>query len=353
MSNEFRINMNNNNNINSTRRKSIRLQIELPLEQQTKPDEFNSSIHHNQCCQQADDSQFNTICLQISFDSLNRAKNCCANKQFSSSSSTSSGYSSSASSQINYAWDDGLQAQNLRRNSINILNKLKKPVASQLPPAPLEFLDDENVYDKLNYTAKRRYSLSSSDTSSISSSSSLSASTTKIHNNDYSYYGEEDIYEEISNFCASKNEAFTEYSKSKLDACNYSRLEEFKSATSSQSSIKRINKCNQVVGASQSSGVRASRGYYKREYTVNEIFQNLKSFQEDATKLEAISEKKVGEEPAKPVDVGFLKRIFETKTEMKKEVVVSRPPLPPAQMLKAAQAQHVYVNERISKPVNV
>lgn len=247
----------------NNKRQSIKLKIELPTYSDLDTEEKTPSLDSDD----EQDYQNATIRLEISFDTrqtpkrfkkneFSSARKVCLNNK-KAASLTTSGYSSSNSSVVNYIQDRSFYAE-------------------------------ENIYDKLDY--KRR--------SLASTNSSMSSASSK-----------EDYYEEISNFSQMK-----------------------------------------------SSYENNSAKTYKREYTLNEIFQNLKSFKTEAKQQELLNTTYTDLKP--PKSVNFLKQIFESKSK-KSPVTLSPKAIKQVETTKdntkliKPTIQHVYVNEKILRPINV
>jgi hypothetical protein len=265
-----------------------------------------------------------------------------------------------------------------RRNSMNAFNN--ETMSSKISRASNRY-DTINLYDKLDHastaTTKRRYSLSSDSSSSSSTggtsnatSSSLSSSSSSLasvivaqQQASNSFLDVENIYEDISNFCAKEL-----HDPSMLDKEVYGKLNEFTSAPS-------------VTNTSNGMITRSTRSSFRREYTVNEIFQNLKTFKEQASQFEKLYEHRQPsnnlqqEQPRshKKSSVAALKQIFETSsTSMSASNASILKRIQKVKNLRSfkcdtqsakmspistvnvqASVQHTYVNERISAPVNV
>ena len=250
-----------------------------------------------------------TIRLQISFDASPRVSTTPRRRRPTSpqapstiakrsDSSLTSGYFSSSNDTDDTDLEDqqGFNACSKRRSS---------------------FLHGPSHYDKLDYTAKRRFSVSSAE--SLSSSSSMASASNGTKNEI------ENIYEDISNFCASS-----------------------------------IHNCN--AHASDASFPMTARSALRREYTVNEIFQNLKSFKEQASQCEKLYEESpTVTVPVQTRSVSALKQLFETSSSSSSGASILRR-IQRVKQLKGTRPEpqavvttlpHIYVNERVSKPVNV
>jgi hypothetical protein len=147
----------------------------------------------------------------------------------------------------------------------------------------------------------------------------------------------------------------------------YGKLNEFSSAPP-------------VIHTSNVMTTRSTRNSFRREYTVNEIFQNLKTFKEQASQLEKLyehhqpSSNLPQEQPrSHKKSVAALKQIFETSSTSSSSSNASilkriqkvknlrsfkcdsqsarMSPISTANV--QAPVQHTYVNERISAPVNI
>ena len=185
-----------------------------------------------------------------------------------SSSSSSSGYSSPSKTELTYNLTD-LETSALTR----------QPIGHSA----------EVIYDKLNYISKGR----STPVVDLSRRKSVVMTTgTYEAISDFSQLNEKTapIYEEISHFDQSR--ARDQLLTAAKETTCYEQLSSMKESTVK---IKH-------------------RSIYKREYTLNEIFQNIKSFKRQAKEQEMIQ--------------------------------VRRPPPPPF-------TDHIYVNQHISDSVNV
>lgn len=164
----------------------------------------------------------------------------------------------------------------------------------------------ENIYDKLTYTNLKNKSHQDSMAYSISCNNQTN------------------VYEDIKNFC-SKSSTYSSSSSSSSE--DYENLDNYLSSNSScysarSSHIKRLNTSSTYSPASTATrGTKryASTTVYKREYTLNEIFQNVKKFKEQAKELETTpSDKedtlKSQEEDGSKSSVKLLKQMFEMKT---------------------------------------
>ena len=198
-----------------------------------------------------------------------------------------------------------------------------------------QYVSEENIYDKPSYNSstqpckcKSTASLINSSFNTTSSGSSSAASITNTR------YDPQVLYEEIYNFGQPKFVANTyenEMVKPKLP----------------QTLHQHTNNNNK----------------YKREYTVNEIFQNLKKFKEEAIQQEKINTAYScvhDTEPAtttidkqnQPKSVSFLKQIFETKLT-KKTITKSNECLNKQQQQQQQQhetknSNHLYVNDKLN-----
>lgn len=273
----------------SNRRQSIKLEIDLPMNLTCDNNNSNSSTYSYNNYEQHDSTNNLTICLKISID--NHADNRRANNRttrtphfpmhdkVSSLASSSSGYSSSMStSSSSQCLDDNI---NFPLNySIN-----RTPVQNPL-------FCNENIYDRLSYSNKRRCSIASSNSSNATDSAPVS---------------ECDIYEEITNL-----------------------------------TTKHVY-CNEPIQAVQPINRNVVK---RREYTVNEIFQNVNSFKEEANKQEV---NQIGQ--AKSVNI--LKQLFEVNKKSKLSPMVRKVASPKPALRQHNHEQHVYVNEKISSGVIV
>lgn len=424
------------NNKMSTRRnvkqpQSIRLQIEVPIQMSNMSEDEESGddmkdnvsimnnlneneltfvtenyeppLNDHQSSTKTKKTSINTIRFQISFDSssnvitspristinTNRKQSSFGNVQAkkndsSRASSLTSGYFSSTSDYNDTDTDTDTvhnrhsrQNPNLSLNLENINNSCQKRRNSinafQDTNSNSKILRcsnryTANLYDKLDHaTTKRRYSLSSDSTatgpSSLSSSSSSLASVVVAQqlSNANSFNDTENIYEDISNFCAKDI-----HDRSPTKHEMYGKLAEFASE-------------NKQMDVSVNTTSRTTRSSFKREYTVNEIFQNLKSFKEQATHMEKLYEhpnvfaKSTDEPRSQKKSVAALKQMFESSStscissnasilkriqkvkqlrHFKNENQCNKAASPVVARVEEL-VPHTYVNERISTPVNV
>jgi len=312
------------------KRQSIKLQIELPYMENSndnikmkKSSTFTESSFNNESEEEEEDLNENqTIRLQISFDSRPRftPRKVNINKQqlqHTAKKQCSSGYSSSTSSMVNYV------CANNQEKSFYLADNVSNNYNS-------ERFSNENIYDKLNYnvsTSTKRKSMASVD-SSMSSCSAASSSSSSSNSSFASTSKPKVYYEEISNF---------------------SQLHESKQRTYENDLIKPAPQVKSQV--------------YKREYTVNEIFQNLESFKIEAKQQEKLnnnyahSQQQLADKNttniSKPKSVSFLKQIFETKITKKTTAVECLSGVKQQQQqqpIKQQTKQHVYVNEKLSRP---
>ena len=244
-----------------------------------------------------------TICLKISFDRMNTQRK---SSRTSSVATGSSGYSSSMSN----------------ASSLQCLNE---PVETTEHKTRSSLYCDENIYDKLSYnTSKRRYSVSSSSSSSAQSCMSTPAESV------------DDIYEEITNF-------------TQMHFGNKPHVHSQSLAALPPTSTRCPPKLEHVYCNETVKPVRSA--FKRREYTINEIFQNAKSFREEANKQEI---KLIPNGPLKSVNM--LKQLFETNPAPKKslnQTQLSTERLNKQPIGTRINTSHVYVNEKISAAVNV
>ena len=320
----------------------IKLQIELPFNQF-----FNSNDEdggYNVSCNNKTldlttmtkrSQNVNHISLHISFDGGSKMSICENNnaKRVTRKSikvqngSTTSGYSSSIAEIICTGGDDSCSERGdifSKNESISQKNEIKEVV-------------EEHIYDKLNYinsNSKESKKLKSKRKNSLSSSSNSSSGSSLATSSSSSYYhlSKNDDYEEICNFSqVTSTPARTNNNKPPLlldnsinETYTYETLYNCKS-----SSIKRIRKINKkyiqieedsfehttATNGSFNSTIinNNNNNKYKREYSVNEIFQNLEVFKKQAKEEE---------------EEDCLHNNFQ----------IPKPP-----------KRHIYVNDRISK----
>ncbi len=336
-----------NSNVNNNQpRQSIKFQIEVPMNMSYSASEndFNTDYdlqydnnniqfirgaHERRSIQLKKQTIRNeslnnqTICFKISIDSnIERNRNgsirnlpVSVEKASSiTSGAPSSGYSSSLSNSSSMQFlDDQFEPNN---NAFCSDYPVKTPMKSLQNP----LFCNENIYDKLSYSNKKRCSIASLISSSTESSASSSSSSSS----------ECDIYEDITNFTQG------EVIKKQHIYCN-----------------EQLNNCNKL------------KFFKRREYTVNEIFQNAKCFQEEAKKQEV-------NQMVNIKSVNILKQLFEDSNSNKKAkmtaasspakvqkcAMILRKPrveklIPKPVTVSQAQMPHVYINEKISKAVIV
>jgi hypothetical protein len=479
----------------ANKRKSIKLQIELPYEMEDLIEEENEFPSHripiqfNERHGERHDNResnqiINKICLQISFDTTNsiakrrslapsqtlktRSHKRERGTDFSNMSNTSSGFFSSQvdtsseeheNEQGAYGYEKNNEAFVLNEDhneelsmfdyNYDSLTRKSKYYEQQRPASamsqssvwseydnkfnlnknikdiePFRSMTPNNyqpIYDKLNYGSKRRYSLSSA--SSMTSTSSLSSSSnfstiTKLNMDDYEESkiyerqpptyesrqqckkdAEEDIYEEIANFC----ETNSHYKNLKMNTSknDYETLDEFRSnlLASHMKTGENLSKNASTTASSTRAQhmstikpigahfriAKVQRYNYKKEYTINEIFQNLHTFKEEAREQElnvSVQQSQPNVEPTqceisspnhlknmKKLPVQLLRQLFEKKqkpsskqvTNPSEQLAKSSNQLssdntiqkPNPNIIPSSLKQHIYVNERISKPINV
>lgn len=286
--------------LSNSKRQSIKLKIELPSYTSLEDEHDRLSCSQQICAKQVetddeDDYQNATIRLEISFDTRQTPKRfkkneCLSARKVSLSSKKAPSLLTSGYSSSNSSMVNYVQEKSFyMEDEYNHINA------------------NENIYDKLDY---KRRSLASTN-SSISSTSSVSSSSSNRDN-----------YEEISNF---------------------SQLKQYE---------------NKSVKS------------YKREYTINEIFQNLKEFKSEAKQLEMLNTTTITKTTTTttptcytdikpPKTVSFLKQIFESKSKKTPASSVSakqsKDNTSKLQFVKTfkQKQEHVYVNEKISRPINV
>lgn len=275
--------MANKRTLNTNRTQSIKFEIELPINMDGASDyEYTSDYDTDR---QNDER---TICFKIKMNQCTPRVSQRTERPVSISSGiASSGYSSSVSSASSIQGLDQFETSNKTFFQSNQKNAL---------------FCTENVYDRLNYnTSKRRSSLASMTSSSESSNQT----------------SECDIYEEIGNF---------------------SQIEAAKPLFATPKPTKPHFYCNEKMETAPQKTPKSSI-YKRREYTVNEIFQNAKSFQDEATKQEINIHTKNN-------TVNSLKKIFESNLS---KVKTSKK----AQPAHHNNQTHDYVNEKISAPIFV
>lgn len=209
----------------SNQRKSIRLEIDLPID---------LTCTDASLVEETSEDFVHTIRLKISIDK--HSKKSQLNESFGDSSS--SGYSSSGSSiygsSSNAILSKTFSLSNLQTNqSYDSFKYVSKPLDKQ---------ENENVYDKLSNNFNRNLKYSSSLSSKLVKQRSLQSFSS---NAKLPRYEEENIYEDLTSFLEPKEP----YSK--------------------PSNPRRVN--------------------LKREYTVNEIFDNLEYFEQEALEQEILN----------------------------------------------------------------
>ncbi|CAF0702837.1 unnamed protein product [Brachionus calyciflorus] len=241
------------------KRKSIQLKIDLPL------DDSDSDFEQNINCTPR-------IHLKISIDrnsakKLHSAQSNRVRKQINFSDKSTSGYSSSSASSsliesINeYSYLNDFE-ENLIFEDLCSTSTLKRKRDSN---------SNENIYDKLIHSngkiSKNRPSITRS---------TLSPKISKYEFlNENSCESDENIYEEISNFIESNPKAKKFLSPKKFH--NYENLKDAKTSL--------YYNDTGVISLEDNS----KKFTYKREYTVNEIFDNLKKFKKQAKEQEILS----------------------------------------------------------------
>lgn len=286
--------MANKRTLNTKNRKqSIKFEIELPMNMDATSDYEYTSDYDND---RQNDEQ--TICFKISMNQCAvtpRTARTTGRPISISSATASSGYSSSISSASSIQGLDQFETSNNKAFSLsNQKNGL---------------FCNENVYDRLNYktSAKRRSSLASM-TSSYESSNQSS---------------ECEIYEEIGNF---------------------SQVE-VKHLFATPKPVKQHVYCNERIETAPKTP--KSNIYKRREYTVNEIFQNAQTFQEEATKQEFNVNSRNN-------TVNPIKKLFESKMKTSDSKKIKENQLKSQSTAQKQNKQtHDYVNEKISAPVFV
>jgi hypothetical protein len=278
-------------NKHQNNRRSIRLQIDLPSNFTTNADISSRSIqnNNNKPVTFQNDSLINkqpngiitsinndingnpTICLQITIDSVSSSRSNQAQQCYSSDTLSSSSSSSSISS--------GYLSSNASQTYLSTSSKREQK---------------SNIYDKLSYSTNINNTTFNTPTNrlpiSSSSSSSMAVKTATIKSqqnrrysfisassssSSYSNHSNEDIYEEISNFNEIVNPPPTEFKRPFTKYENYEQLNDYASSTcSSNSSLNNHELHRPTIN-------RLSKNCHRREYTVNEIFQNLKNFHDD------------------------------------------------------------------------
>jgi hypothetical protein len=129
---------------------------------------------------------------------------------------------------------------------------------SSCASSTIDYKQDEHVYDKLNYSIKRRHSLSSSSTNDyeeISNFTTINSQTNEI---------DEDTYEHLYDYRSSVVKKIP-----RLNNDNHGNIKLksiLKKKTTQQQQHE--NKNNNIIR--------------KHEYSINEIFQNLNSFKKQA-----------------------------------------------------------------------
>lgn len=335
--------MNPSSSSSSNRKQSIKFEIELPMnmscadlmdnsdyESDYEIGRFTRSNSNRRSIQikqprQTNSTNFNdsgnqTICFKISIDNnmgSHRKSSSVRSveKAFSISSGVaSSGYSSSMStSSHSLQYMDNESNNNAFCSNYSLNSYSSKP---QTPQAVTSY-KQENIYDKLSYNNinKRRYSLASVSSSSAESNQS-----------------ESDIYEEITNFTHGEIQQ-----KHVIPMVNTPKVHTY---------------CNEQIQKPKVAKT-ASLFRARKDYTVNEIFQNVKCFKEEASK----QEEQVASVSKTSRSVNILKQLFESNVSKKSKQVgpsgqEHNAPMALTRKLEPSN-QHVYVNEKISSAVIV
>jgi hypothetical protein len=314
-----------------------------------------------------------------SSDNLNDLSMCSLTSGYSTSSLLSTA-SSNASSRGNNAYLKNNQAflannTKIDRNLSPSLNYANNVVLGGCSNED----ETENLYDKLSHSShhnqKRRYSISSDEENNTiySNVTSTASNYMRIKPQSYPTKKESDnhIYEDITNFKMGKQVA-----KSNIkDSSIYENMSEMCTTTAKSSSIKRFTSKNRSINLNESyvneSNEHSSKKYiYKREYTVNEIFQNVKKFKEQAIKQESSlnssisSDKKpaaaqtlvnqfLNNQQIRP-SVNIIKQMFELRDNAMKNSIESSVRTRRMMMKQRKQIdQHIYENDPILNPIDV
>jgi hypothetical protein len=156
--------------------------------------------------------------------------------------------------------------------------------------------DESHLYDKLSYPSSvnakptRRFINSTQGDCDNDNNHDQDENATATYSNGidftqtescHSFSQNQHIYEDITNFSAV-------IKLPKSDEANYGQLEQF-SARSSR--VKNLNshETSLLTNISIVESYKPRKNVYKREYTVNEIFQNVKKFKEQAAEQETLS----------------------------------------------------------------
>ena len=371
---------------------TIRVQIDLPFHQAY----YNNPHTPNSICLQINfDNKNKNIPIQISTENSNTK--CVQNNQAKltqhnddSMCSLTSGYSTSSliSSCSSTASCDSNKSQNTsNRENLLVVNTPLNYESSDLSNIYMNKSEHSNLYDKLTYPnsvsnkARLIKKVTSDDTNST------------IYSNGIAFNAEnEHFYEDITNCVGYSRKLFKQSSMES----NYEQLDNFSSAYVTRSSqIKRLNVTSMltVPNADITSSFVPRKCIYKREYTVNEIFQNVKKFKEDAIeqelvnteptyvnskfntdflKLQADAKSRGSTSEQIKSSVSIIKQIFEIKsqsaveekTDSRKRArkLISLNTSQSKELSKAARQatvstratrRHVYVNEKLPQPINV
>ena len=285
-----------------SRKASIRLKIEVPII--SDEEEENDDLYEERLSRSSDRKRTPSIHLHISVNrrSMSGKRNRSESIGSSVKRPSSSGYSSENSSSLWSSCVSSLSSDQseseFKTSQDSSLVSMKKN--SQIYDRVKKFREEswnseEKIYDRLSYSGKARNSVASS----ISSVKSV-------------HHG---IYEEIMVY-------------------------------------ESLNSCG-----NQSS--KEIRNRFKREYTVNEIFQNLKSFKEAAREFERPGEKKsetvpeVKEENNSMVDKN--REIVEENRQRLKQLINNSNKI--ATLTRNASSSsstaHLYENEKLFNSINV
>jgi hypothetical protein len=271
------------------------------------------------------------------------------------------------------------------------------------------YLNESHLYDRLSYpnsvTSKTPRQFANASSRTADEEERESDENTTAYSNGINFAHEktttvrrphhrttQHIYEDITNFRAVKL---------KSEDSSYEHMGELSSASSSYttrtSQVKRLNaheSPHTTAAYPLSQAYKPKKSIYKREYTVNEIFQNVKKFKEQAKEQEIFNESTTrtvqnsakSEKPQSTSgsnhlltsdhiksSVSIIKQIFEMKSKCDKSVVsslstlratgpksavdASKPNQPVTKLAVEKPSlrpeQHTYVNEKLPPSINV
>lgn len=281
--------------------KSIRFQIDLP-----------SIEHHQQQQQQQQPVQLTpTIHLHINIDhsgqfSAKKQSQTTRNRLNHQLNSTTSGYSSGLSSSgsshslNSSASGDFLEYDDANNRGFCCDNQQVQQQASKnKQQTPQTVLANPNCYDKLSYVARGGANV-------VADESTLPTANVVVKED------VENIYEEISTFLESSKvvsatpiyvnqQVLATTEKPRCSGSNYENLRSFSSSSysnycrESNGNVKTPRVVMKPMTSSDDGVVKASslqqqkKDILKREYTLNEIFENLKKFKKQAKEQEMLN----------------------------------------------------------------